>query len=76
MACLSDAAFRFRGQKGNQAQNGCIIARTREDVTGACSGAGAGGGAVALMVELVALVIRMPEGAPLSSCTCGNVVRL
>ena len=26
--------FRFRGHKGDQAQNGCIIVRTREEVTG------------------------------------------
>ena len=68
--------FRFRGYKGDQAQNGRIIVRTREDVTGPRSGVGTGGGAVTLMVELMASGITLPESAPLSSYTCGNVVRV
>ena len=37
---------------------------------------GTGGGAVALMVELMASGITLPESAPLSSYTCGSVVRV
>lgn len=68
--------FRFRGHKGDQAQKGSIIVRTREEVTGPHSGVGTGGGAVALMVELMSLGITLPESAPLSSYTCGSVVRV
>ena len=37
---------------------------------------GTGGGAVALMVELMASGVTLPESAPLSSYTCGSVVRV
>ena len=43
-------AFRFRGHKDAQAQNGCIIVRTREEVTGPRFGVSKGGSAVVLMV--------------------------
>ena len=42
-----------RRHKGDQAQQGSVIVRTRDDAFGAGSGVGAGGGAVALMVELL-----------------------
>ena len=67
--------FRFSGRNGDQAQNGCIIVRTRDEVTGPRSGVGTGG-AGALMVELMASGITLPESAPLSSYTCGSVVRV
>ena len=66
---------RFRGHKGDQAQQGSVIVRTR-DASGTRSGVGAGGGAVALMVELLSVYPTMPESAPLSSYRCGNEVRV
>ena len=80
MACLIDAglltsSFGLEGTR-DQAQNGCIIVRTREEVTGPRSGVGTGGSAVALMVELMAAGIPLPESEPLSSYTCGSVVRV
>ena len=48
----------------------------REEVTGPRSSVDTGGGAVALMVGLMASGIILPESAPLSSCTCGSVVRV
>ena len=65
---------RFRGHKGDQAQHGSVIVRTRDDASGTRSGVGAGGGAVALMVELLSVYPTMPESAPLSY-RCGNQVR-
>ena len=41
---------RFRGHKGDQAQQGSVIVRTRDDASGTRSGVGASGGAVALVV--------------------------
>ena len=41
---------RFRGHKSDQAQQGSLIVRTRNDAPGARSGVGASGGAVALVV--------------------------
>ena len=67
---------RFRGRKGDQAQQGSVIVRTRDDASGTRSGVGAGGGAVALMVELLSVYPTMPESAPLSSYRCGNEVRV
>ena len=66
---------RFRGHKGDQAQQGSVIVRTRDDASGTRSGVGAGGGAVALMVELLSVYPTMPESAYLSSYRCGNEVR-
>ena len=43
----------FRGQKGDQAQQGSVIVCTRDDASATRSGVGAGGGAVALMVVTV-----------------------
>ena len=80
MACLIDAglltsSFGLEGTR-DQAQNGCIIVRTREEVTGPRFGVSKGGSAVVLMVELMASGITLPESAPLSSYTCGSVVRV
>ena len=61
---------RFRGHTGDQAQQGSVIVRTRDDASGTRSGVGAGGGAVALMVELLSVYPTMPESAPLSSYWC------
>lgn len=44
---------RFRGHKGDQAQAGSVLVPTRCEVTGPRSGLASGGGAVALMVELL-----------------------
>ena len=44
---------RLRGRKGDQAQVGSVIVRTRGEVRGLCSQLGEGGGAVALMVALL-----------------------
>ena len=66
---------RFRGHTGDQAQQGSVIVRPRNDALGTRSGVGAGGGAVALMVELLSVYPTMPESAPLSY-RCGNEVRV
>lgn len=67
--------LRFRGHKGGPAQKGSNIVRAREEITGPRSGVGAGGDGVALTVKLTASGITLPESAPLSSYTCGSVVR-
>ena len=46
---------RFHGRKGDQAQPGSVIVRTRDDASGTRSGVGTGGGTVALMVELLSV---------------------
>ena len=65
----------FRGHKGDQAQQGTVIVRTGDDASGTRSGVGAGGRAVALMVELPSVYPTMPESVPLSY-RCGNEVRV
>ena len=55
---------RFHGHKGDQAQQGSVIVRTRDDASGTPSGLGAGGGGVALMVELLSVYPTMPEVPP------------
>ena len=50
--------------------------RTRDDASGTRSGVGTGGGAVALMVEILSVYQAMPESARLSSYRCGNEVRV
>lgn len=64
---------RFRGHKGDQAPQGSVMTRTREEARGPRSGIGAGGGAVAFMVELLLSHPTLPENAPLSSYRCGIV---
>ena len=66
---------RFRGHKGDQAQQGSVIVHTRDDASGTRSWVGAGGGAVALMMELLSVYPTMPESAPLSSYRCDNDFR-
>ena len=66
----------FRGHKSDQAQQGSVIVRTRDDAWRGRSGVGAGGGAVALMVELLSGSRTLPESAPLSSYRHGNEVRV
>ena len=56
--------IRFRGHKGDQAQPGPVIVRSRDDDSGTCSRVGAGGGAVALMVELLSVYPALPETPP------------
>ena len=67
---------RFPGLKGEQAKQGSVIVRTRDDAWGPLSGVGAGGGAVALMVELLLGYPAFPGSTSLSTCRCGNQVRL
>ena len=67
---------RCRGHKGDQAQQGSGTVRTRDDASGTRSVVEAGGGAVALMAELLSVYLAMPESAPLSSHRCGNEVRV
>ena len=67
---------RFRSQKGHHAQQGSVIVCSRDHAWGTRSGVGAGGGAVALMVELLSVYPTMPDSAPLSSYRCGNEVRV
>ena len=55
---------RFRGQTGDQAQQGSVIVRTRDDASWTRSGVGAGGGAVPLMVELLSVYPTMPGSTP------------
>ena len=50
--------------------------RIRDDACGACSGVGAGGVAVSLMVGLMSDYLALPEGVSLSSCRHGNEVRV
>ena len=44
---------RFRGHKGDRGQAGSVVVRTRSAVRGPRSDLGTGGGAVALMVDLL-----------------------
>ena len=66
----------FRGHKGDQAQAGSVIVRTRSEVRGPCSELGDGGGAVALVVALLSCFAALPEHAPLSSYRSGRQVRV
>ena len=58
---------RFRGHKGDQLQEGSTIMRTRSEVNGAYPGLRTGGGAVALMVELMSCQPSLPGTATISS---------
>ena len=55
---------------------GSVRVRTREEIKGPRSGYRAGGGAVALMVELMSCHRSLPASAPLSSYNCGKSVRV
>lgn len=61
---------RFRGHKGDQSEKGAYVIRVREVARGASSQIGAGGGAVAVLVELMACHLALPEDAPLCSFRC------
>ena len=65
----------FRGHKDDQPQQGSVIVRTRYDASATRSWVGAGGGAVALMMEFMPVYPTLPESAPLSSYRCGNKIR-
>ena len=56
---------RFYGRKGDRAQQGSVIVLTRDDASGTRSGVGAGGGAVALMVELLSVYPTFAGKSPL-----------
>ena len=62
---------RVRGHKGDQDMIGSVRVHTRDEITGPRSGYRAGGGAVALMVELMSCHRILPASAPLSSYNCG-----
>ena len=66
----------FRGRKRNQAQHGSVIGRTRDDAKRARSRVRAGGGAVALMVELKASYPTLSASSPLASYRYDNEVRV
>ena len=61
---VTSIEVRFRGHMGDQAQQGSVIVRTRDDASGTGSGVGAGGGAVVLMVEVLSVYPTMPERPP------------
>ena len=61
---------RVRGHKGDQDMIGSVRVRTRDEITGPRSGYRAGGGAVALMVELMCHR-SLPASAPFSSYNWG-----
>ena len=58
---------RFRGHKGDQAQQGSSVIRVRDVSHGPHSQIGAGGGAVALLVELMSCHMALPGNTPLCS---------
>ena len=67
---------RVRGHKGDQDMIGSVRVRTRDEITGPRSGYRAGGGAVALMVELMSCHRSLPASPPISSYNCGKSVRV
>ena len=67
---------RFRGHKGDQAQVGSVVVRTRSEVRGPRSELGKGGGAVAVMVALLSCHAALPEHAPRSSYRSEKHVRV
>jgi len=61
----------FRGHKGDQAQKGTVLVRTREAASGTHARLEADGGAVAALVELCLLEAELPSSAPLAAFTVG-----
>ena len=61
------AEVTFRGHEDDQAQQGSAVIRMRDIAYGTRSQIGAGGGAVALLVELMSCHIALPGSAPLCS---------
>ena len=57
----------FRSHKGDQGQAGNILVRTRKNGRGVGSILREGGGAVALLVELLSVHPNLPSGVPLAS---------
>ena len=55
---------RVRGHKGDQDMIGSVRVHTRDEITGPRSGYRAGGGGVALMVELMSCHRSLPASAP------------
>ena len=75
--CISSKCQLFEtGELNTYVYDSGGLYRTRDDPSGTRSGVGAGGGAVALMVELLSVYLTMPESAPLSSYRRGNEVRV
>lgn len=66
--------IRFRGNKGDREQRGSLIVRTRDECRGPRSEVDAGGGAVAVLVELLSVHPALPRNAALSSVRCGGSV--
>jgi len=58
---------RFRGHKGDKARQWSSVIRVREVAHGPNSQIGAGGGAVALLVELMSCHMALPGNTPLCS---------
>ena len=67
---------RSHGHEGDQAQQGSVIVRSRDDASGTHSGVGAGGGAAALLVDLLSVYPTLPESAPSLPYRCRNEVRV
>ena len=65
----------YRGHKADQLQERTVRERTRDEVYGPRSGYETGGGAVALMVELMSRHPTLPDHAPLSSYRDGRYVK-
>ena len=63
---------RVRGHKGDQDMIGSVRVRTRDEITGPRSGYRAGGGAVALMVELMLCHRSLPASAPFPRTIAGS----
>ena len=62
----------FRGHKGDQAQKGTVLVRTREAASGTHARLEADGGAVAALVELLCLLeAELPSSVPLAAFTVG-----
>ncbi|CAN0217926.1 unnamed protein product, partial [Ectocarpus sp. 4 AP-2014] len=59
--------IRFRGHKGDQEQAGTVLVRTREAAFGPLSQLDSGGGAVAVLVELLTSHECLSGHAPLSA---------
>ena len=66
----------YRGHKADKLQEGTVRERTKDEVYGPRSGYGTGGGAVALMVELMSRHPTLPDHAPLSSYRDGRYVKV
>ena len=74
--CISSKCQLFEtGELNTYVYDSGGLYRTRDDPSGTRSGVGAGGGAVALMVELLSVYPTTSESAPLSY-RCGNKVKV